>query len=91
MKQLEQKWKCCKKHYRKQRHSNNGGMGASWEWGTTEKPDRLQDGTNRGRRAAALQSMHGRIGFGSACGDLSLRDEGCFDRGFWRNAIISLR
>jgi hypothetical protein len=39
----------------------------SCEWSTAELLDRLQNGTHGGKGAAADQSIHGRMGLGTAC------------------------
>jgi hypothetical protein len=47
--------------------SNSDGTATSCKWRTAELLDRLQNGTHGGKRGAADQSSHGRIGFRAAC------------------------
>jgi hypothetical protein len=41
-------------------------MARSCKWKTAELPDRLQNGTHKGKGGVADQSTHGRIGLGAA-------------------------
>jgi hypothetical protein len=45
----------------------------------------LQNGTHRGKGGATDQSIHGRMGLGTAC-----KGGECFDRELWRKKIMSL-
>jgi hypothetical protein len=42
-------------------------MATSCEWRSAELLDRLQNGTHRGKAGTADQSVHGRMGLGTAC------------------------
>jgi hypothetical protein len=65
----------------KERHIiGNRKTATSCEWRTAKLLDRLQNGTHRGKRGTADQSIHGRVGLGTVCKGENFKDEEWLDR-----------
>jgi hypothetical protein len=64
----------------------------SCEWKTAELLDGLQNGTHKGTAGASDQSIHGRMGLGTACKEETLRMKNIsIENSGWEKIVFGLR